>query len=86
MKVDVKLSDRVKPIQAEAAGQVRVQARAHRRPGPLDRRRSSANIRNEQEQILVELIDQTPDTEVEEKSDYYFRLGELYAKQQRCGA
>src|SRR5262249_9832434 len=42
-----------------------------------------SNIRNEQEQILAQLIDQTPDTEVEEKSDYYFRLGELYAKQQR---
>ncbi|HUS27878.1 MAG TPA: hypothetical protein VMZ53_05200 [Kofleriaceae bacterium] len=40
-------------------------------------------IRTEQEQILVELIANTPDSEVEEKSDYYFRLGELYAKQQR---
>ena len=41
------------------------------------------NIRSEQEQILAQLIDETPDTEVDEKSDYYFRLGELYAKQQR---
>src|SRR6185503_1155059 len=41
------------------------------------------NIRGEQEQILADLIAQTPDSEVEEKSDYYFRLGELYAKQQR---
>src|SRR6185503_13009360 len=41
------------------------------------------NIRGEQEQILADLISQTPDAEVEEKSDYYFRLGELYAKQQR---
>jgi cellulose synthase operon protein C len=40
-------------------------------------------IRSEQEQILAKLIDSTPDSEVEEKSDYYFRLGELYAKQQR---
>jgi tetratricopeptide (TPR) repeat protein len=40
-------------------------------------------IRGEQEQILADLIVKTPDTEVEEKSDYYFRLGELYAKQQR---
>jgi hypothetical protein len=32
----------------------------------------------EQEQILAELIQNTPDAEVEEKSDYYFRLGELY--------
>jgi TolA-binding protein len=41
------------------------------------------NIRNEQEQILAQLIQNTPDSEVEEKSDYYFRLGELYAKQHR---
>jgi tetratricopeptide (TPR) repeat protein len=40
-------------------------------------------VRAEQEQILAQLIANTPDTEVEEKSDYYFRLGELYAKQQR---
>ena len=40
-------------------------------------------VRAEQEQILAQLIADTPDTEVEEKSDYYFRLGELYAKQQR---
>jgi TolA-binding protein len=40
-------------------------------------------IRGEQEQILAQLIQNTPDSEVEEKSDYYFRLGELYAKQHR---
>jgi TolA-binding protein len=38
-------------------------------------------VRAEQEQILVQLIANTPDSEAEEKSDYYFRLGELYAKQ-----
>lgn len=40
-------------------------------------------IRAEQEQILVQLIEQTADSDVEEKSDYYFRLGSLYAAQQR---
>ncbi|HTL34751.1 MAG TPA: tetratricopeptide repeat protein [Kofleriaceae bacterium] len=40
-------------------------------------------IRGEQEQILVQLIQNTPDSEAEEKSDYYFRLGELYAKQHK---
>src|SRR5438132_93429 len=40
-------------------------------------------IRGEQEQILIQLIEQTADSEVEEKSDYYFRLGSLYAAQQR---
>jgi tetratricopeptide (TPR) repeat protein len=39
--------------------------------------------RTEQEQILIDLIQNTPDSEVEEKTDYYFRLGELYTKQQR---
>ncbi|NVB77894.1 MAG: tetratricopeptide repeat protein [Kofleriaceae bacterium] len=38
-------------------------------------------VRSEQEQILVELIANTPDSEADEKSDYYFRLAELYAKQ-----
>src|SRR5687767_7811888 len=42
-----------------------------------------SNIRSEQEQILEQLIQNTPDSEVEEKADYYFRLGELYAKQHR---
>ena len=40
-------------------------------------------IREEQEEILKSLIVNTPDSEAEEKADYYFRLGELYAKQQR---
>ena len=42
-----------------------------------------SSIRTEQEQILIQLIEQTADSDVEEKSDYYFRLGEIYAKQQR---
>jgi tetratricopeptide (TPR) repeat protein len=37
----------------------------------------------EQAEILKDLIKNTPDSEVDEKADYYFRLGELYAKQQR---
>jgi tetratricopeptide (TPR) repeat protein len=39
-------------------------------------------VRTEQEQILADLITNTPDSEVEEKADYYFRLGELYANLQ----
>jgi len=39
--------------------------------------------RREQEQILIDLIANTPDREAEEKSDYYFRLGTLYAKRVR---
>jgi TolA-binding protein len=40
-------------------------------------------IRAEQEQILADLIANTPDAQAEEKSDYYFRLGELHAKLHR---
>ena len=82
VKVDVHLSDKVKPIQAKP------QDKSEFKPeltadAVLSIEGLVSNIRNEQEQILAQLIDQTPDTEVEEKSDYYFRLGELYAKQQR---
>lgn len=82
VKVDVKLSDRVKPIQ------VKPQNKSEFKPeltadAVLSIEGLVSNIRNEQEAILAKLIDSTPDSEVEEKSDYYFRLGELYAKQQR---
>ena len=82
VKVDVHLSDKVKPIQAKP------QDKSEFKPeltadAVLSIEGLVSNIRNEQEQILAQLIDQTPDSEVEEKSDYYFRLGELYAKQQR---
>ncbi len=82
VKIDVKLSDRTKPIQTTP------QDKSEFKPDLSSDQVLSieglvGNIRGEQEQILIDLIAQTPDTEVEEKSDYYFRLGELYAKQQR---
>ncbi len=40
-------------------------------------------VREEQAQILRELIEKTPDTDVDEKAEDYFRLGEIYAKQHR---
>lgn len=40
-------------------------------------------IRAEQELVLVDLIANTADAHVDEKSQYYFMLGELYAKQHR---
>jgi tetratricopeptide (TPR) repeat protein len=82
VKVNVTLSDRVKPIQQKPkeASEFKPELNADQ---VLSIEGLVSNIRNEQEQILAQLIEQTPDTEVEEKSDYYFRLGELYAKQQR---
>ena len=82
LKVDVKLSDRVKPIEPKQQGKSEFKPELTA-DAILNVEGEVSNIRAEQEQILAQLIDQTPDTEVEEKSDYYFRLGELYAKQQR---
>lgn len=82
VKVNVTLSDRVKPIQTQPkqTSEFKPELNADQ---VLSIEGLVSGIRNEQEQILAQLIDQTPDSEVEEKSDYYFRLGELYAKQQR---
>jgi len=41
-----------------------------------------APVRAEQEQILVQLIQDTPDSQAEEKADYYFRLATLYTSLQ----
>jgi tetratricopeptide (TPR) repeat protein len=82
VKVDVKLSDRVKPIQNKPSDP-KDSKPALTADAVLSIEGLVGNIRGEQEQILADLISQTPDSEVEEKSDYYFRLGELYAKQQR---
>ncbi len=82
VKVDVKLSDRVKPI-APKPKDPKDNVPTLTADAVLSIEGLVGNIRGEQEQILADLIQQTPDSEVEEKSDYYFRLGELYAKQQR---
>jgi tetratricopeptide (TPR) repeat protein len=82
IKVDVKLSERVRPLQPKAVDP-KSQQPTLSADDVLSIEGLVGNIRAEQEQILAELIQNTPDSEVEEKSDYYFRLGELYAKQQR---
>ena len=78
------LSDRVRPLVAKPAADVPAATRPTIGADDvlsIDGLRGA--IRGEQEQILAQLIQNTPDSEVEEKSDYYFRLGELYAKQFR---
>ena len=81
VKVDVKLSDRVKPIQVKptvpeskpgVSGEVALSIEGLR-----------GKFQAEQEQILRDLIKQTPASEPMELADYHFRLGELYAKQHR---
>ena len=82
VKIQVNLSDRVKPIQAKPRNKSEYKPELTA-DAVLSIEGLVSNIRNEQEAILVKLIDSTPDSELEEKSDYYFRLGELFAKQQR---
>jgi hypothetical protein len=82
VKINVKLSDRVKPIQPKQ------QSPKEQKPDlsadqVLSIEGLVGTIRAEQEAILADLIQNTPDRQVDEKSNYYFMLGELYAKQQR---
>ena len=67
VKINVKLSDKVKPIQPKTqnASEMKPELTAD---AVLSIEGLVSNIRNEQEQILQQLIDQTPDSEVEEKS------------------
>jgi tetratricopeptide (TPR) repeat protein len=83
IKVDVKFSDRTKPIAPKDPKDQQQQEQPLSADQVLAVEGLVGSIRAEQEQILVDLITKTPDSEVDEKSDYYFRLGELYAKQQR---
>src|ERR1044071_10157133 len=73
IKIDAKLSDRSRPKDPKDPKE---QSQADQ---PLTADQVLAveglvgAIRAEQEQILIDLITKTPDSEVEEKSDYYFR-------------
>ena len=82
LKVDVKLSDRVKPIVPKEGKDQAPQPELNA-DQVLSIEGLVGEFRKEQEGILNDLIKQTPDSDAEEKSDYYFRLGELYAKEQR---
>ena len=82
VKIDVKLSDRVKPIQVKTTDKKELVPTLNA-DDVLSIEGLVGNIRNEQEAILGQIIENTPDSDVDEKSDAYFRLGELYAKQQR---
>jgi TolA-binding protein len=83
IKVEVKLSERVKPIVPKDPKEQQQQQPELTADQVLSIEGLVGEIRGEQEQILAELIATTPDSEINEKPDYYFRLGELFAKQQR---
>ena len=81
VKVDVKISDRVKPPAPKEQG--KAAAPQLTADSVLAIEGLVGEIRAEQVAILTDLIANTDDREVDEKADYYFRLGEIYAKQQR---
>ena len=78
LKIEVKPSARVRPIQAKTA---------KRQPevtpdDVLKREELAAPLRRDQEVMLLQLIADTPDTDPD-KPDYVFRLAEHYATQLR---
>jgi tetratricopeptide (TPR) repeat protein len=82
VKINVKISDRVKPIEVKDAATEPKQPTVNA-DQILNVEGLVGDIREEQAAILFDLIKKTPDSDAEEKADLYFRLGELFAKQQR---
>lgn len=81
VKVDVKLSERTKPKDAKAAeGEKGPTVTADQL---LEFEGAVGDIRTEQIQLLQGLIDETPDSDVTEKADLYFRMAELHAQLNR---
>lgn len=81
VKVNVKLSDRTRPLVAD---------KKEKQAAPelsadeiLNVEGAVGEIREDQIMLLQALIEETPDSEVDEKADLYFRLAEAYAQQQR---
>ncbi len=80
VKVNVKLSDRTRPLVAK---DVPVAAPDFSADEVLEIEGAKKEIQDAVIQQLEMLIDDTPDSEVEEKADLLFRLAELHAQQQR---
>jgi tetratricopeptide (TPR) repeat protein len=81
VKVEVKLNDRTRPL---------VETKDTKQAAPelsaddiLEVEGAVGEIREDQIQLLQALIDETPDSDVDEKADLYFRLAEAHAQQQR---
>jgi len=79
----VTLSDRVKPVAAGAPAAVATPKPSVELAVVFAAGSPPVAARAEQEQILAQLIANTPDSEVEEKTDFYFRLAMLYANETR---
>ncbi|HUS29742.1 MAG TPA: tetratricopeptide repeat protein [Kofleriaceae bacterium] len=76
----VELSERVKPVAQDKAPPPKPVATPD---SIMDSQLAAVPYREEQVDLLKKLIKSTPDSAADEKADYYFRLGELYASQQR---
>src|SRR5262245_2343527 len=79
LRIDVKLSNRVKPVQSSTASPQRAPITADI---ALAIEVNAQPIRREQEAILVRLVNDTPDDDPE-KPDLMLRLAEHYAQQLR---
>lgn len=83
VKVKVNLSDRTKPLVAKDPAASQQQQPDFSADEVLEIEGAVGEIRTDQIQLLEGLIDDTPDSEVDEKAELLFRLAELHAQQQR---
>jgi hypothetical protein len=77
VRIDVKSTQRTRPIQPVAAPQRPITADL-----ALVIEERTEPLRKEQELILLQLVRDTPDDDAD-KPDYLFRLAENYARQER---
>ncbi|HVV88627.1 MAG TPA: tetratricopeptide repeat protein [Kofleriaceae bacterium] len=81
LKVDAKLSDRTKPKTPQPSDQPKQpQVTADEF---LEIQGEVGNIRQQQIDLLQNLVDSTPDSDVAEKADLYFRLADAHAQLNR---
>src|SRR5262245_44968957 len=81
VKVEVKIDDRTRPLVAKE--DKKETAPTLSADDVLSVEGAVGDIREDQIQLIQELIDETPDSDVDEKADLYFRLAEAHAQQQR---
>jgi hypothetical protein len=78
LHIDVKTSERTKPIPTAPASHVPSTSGTEILALELEKE----PIRQEQEALLIQLVNDTPDTDAD-KPDYMFRLAEQYARELR---
>jgi tetratricopeptide (TPR) repeat protein len=81
LKIDVKPTERSKPRAAKPADAKEPAVRAS---DVLGIEIAKSTYRSGMADVLMQIIDNTPDTMVNDKADAYFRLAELYALEHRA--